>query len=66
MLSKDLTHETTKLKNHWTNKKELVKKVMKEFVALRPKMYNYLVDDCHIDKKAKGTKNCVIKQEIKL
>ena len=29
---------------------------MTEFVALRPKTYLYLTDDCEEDKKAKGTK----------
>ena len=37
-----------------------------EFVALRPKTYSYLADDCKEDKKAKGTKKCVIKRIIKL
>ena len=36
-------------------------KIMKEFIALKPKMYNG-----HIDKKAKGTEKYVIKREIKL
>ena len=36
-----------------------------EFVALRPKTYSYLMDDCKEDKKAKGTKTCVIKKMIK-
>ena len=34
---------------------------MKEFVALRPKTYSYLMDDDNEHKKAKGTKKCVIK-----
>ena len=29
---------------------------MTEFVALRPKTYSYLTDDCEEDKKAKATK----------
>ena len=32
---------------------------MKEFVALRLKMYSYLTDDGYIDKKVKSTKKCV-------
>ena len=40
-------------------------KIMTEFVALRPKTYSYLVDDGGSDKKAKGTKKCVIKQRLK-
>ena len=46
-------------------KDELGEKIIKEFVALRPKTYAYLTDDCEEDKKAKGTKNCVIKRELK-
>ena len=29
---------------------------LKEFVELRAKIYNYLIDDGSVDKKAKGTK----------
>ena len=46
-------------------KDELGGSVMMEFVALRPKTYSYLTDDCKKDKKAKGTKKCVIKRIIK-
>ena len=42
-------------------KDELEGKIIKEFVALRPKTYSYLTDDDTIHKKAKGTKQCVIK-----
>ena len=45
-------------------KDELGGKVMKEFIGLRPKCYSYLTDDGNVDKKAKGTKKCVIKKEI--
>ena len=38
---------------------------MSEFVALRPKSYSYLTEDCKDDKKAKRTKKCVIKQRLK-
>ena len=38
-------------------KDELRGKIMIEFVALSPKTYSYLTDDCEEDKKAKGTKN---------
>ena len=31
----------------------------------RPKTYSYLTDDCKEDKRAKGTKKCVIKRMIK-
>ena len=46
-------------------KDELGGKVITEFVALIPKTYSYLTDDCKEDKKAKGTKKCVIKRMIK-
>ena len=46
-------------------KDELGGKVITEFVALRPKTYSYLTDDCKEDKKAKGTKKCVVKRMIK-
>ena len=44
-------------------KDELGGKIMKEFIGLRPKCYSYLTDDGNVDKKAKGTKTCVIKKE---
>ena len=46
-------------------KDELGGRVITEFVALRPKTYSYLTDDCKEDKKSKGTKKCVIKRMIK-
>ena len=46
-------------------KDELGGKIMTEFVALRPKTYSYLTDDCKEDKKAKRTKKCVIKRGLK-
>ena len=45
-------------------KDELGGKIMKEFVALRAKTYAYLTDDDSEKKKAKGTKDCVIKLEL--
>ena len=41
-------------------------KIKIEFVTLRLKTYPYLTDDCNKDKKAKGTKKCVIKRRLKL
>ena len=38
---------------------------MTEFVALKPKTYSYLMDHGGSDKKAKGTKKCVIKRRLK-
>ena len=46
-------------------KDELGGKIITEFVTLRPKTYPYLTDDGKEDKKAKGTKKCVIKRMIK-
>ena len=46
-------------------KDELGGKITTEFVTLRPKTYSYLTDDGKEDKKAKGTKKCVIKRMIK-
>ena len=46
-------------------KDELGSKIIMEFVTLRPKTYSYLTDDGKQDKKAKGTKKCVIKRMIK-
>ena len=46
-------------------KDELGGKIITEFFTLRPKTYSYLTDDSKEDKKAKGTKKCVIKRMIK-
>ena len=46
-------------------KDELGGEIITEFVTLRPKTYSYLTDDSKEDKKAKGTKKCVIKKMIK-
>ena len=45
-------------------KNELGGKVITEVVALRPKPYAYLMDDGSNHKKTKGTKKCVIKQNL--
>ena len=52
-------------------KDDLGGKIMKEIVALRPRIYKYLIDDAHVDKKKakkktqKRAQNSVKKQEIK-
>ena len=46
-------------------KDELGGKDMTKFVGLRTKNYNHSKDDGTEDKKAKGTKKCVIKGKIK-
>ena len=38
---------------------------MKEFIRLRANTYSYLKDNNDKDKKAKGTKKCVIKRKLK-
>ena len=55
MLKKDLIHNIMKSVDRY------LLEIMTEFVALRPKTYSYLTDDCKEDNKAKGTKKCVIK-----
>ena len=45
-------------------KDELGGKIITEFVTLRPKTYSFLTDGKG-DKKAKGTKKCIIKKMIK-
>ena len=44
---------------------ELGGKIITEFVALRPKTYSFLTNNGKEDKKAKGTKKCIIKKMIK-
>ena len=46
-------------------KDELGGKIIMEFVTLIPETYSYLTGDGKEDKKAKGTKKCVIKKMIK-
>ena len=46
-------------------KDELGGKIITKFVTLRSKTYSYLTDDGKEDKKAKGTKKCIIKKMIK-
>ena len=45
-------------------KDKLDGKIMKEFCALRAKAYAYKLDDDTENKKAKGTKKCIVKREI--
>ena len=46
-------------------KDELGGQIMQKFVGLRAKTFNYLKDSNDEDKKAKGTKKCVIKRKLK-
>ena len=45
---------------------ELVGLLMKKIVGLRAKTYTYLKENNDEDKKAKGTKTCVIKKPLNL
>ena len=77
MLKKNLMHQIMRSIGHYLKNKKvlgLIKydlggKLMTEFAALRPKTYSYLMKDDgkHVtNKKAKGTKKCVIKRILKL
>ena len=46
-------------------KDEFGGQITKGFVRLRSKTYSYLKDNNNEDKKAKGTKKCVIKIKLK-
>ena len=46
-------------------KDELAGKIVIKVFGLRAKTYSYLIDDGRDNKKAKGTKKCVIKRELK-
>ena len=46
-------------------KYDLGGKIITEFVTLRPKTYSFLTVDGKEDKRAKGTKKCIIKKMIK-
>ena len=45
-------------------KDELGGKIMNEFCALRAKTYSFKLDDDTKNKRAKGTKKCIVKREI--
>ena len=45
-------------------KDELGAKIRAEVVALRPKTWTYVMDDGREDKKAKGTKKCIMKRRL--
>ena len=71
MLKKSMIHQIERPLAMGKNKKviglmkdEFGGKIMKEFIGLRPKCYSYLTDDGNVDKKAKGTKICVIKKKL--
>ena len=45
-------------------KDELGRKIMKEFIGLRSKMYSYKIGEKDEPKKCKGIKKCVVKKTI--
>ena len=47
-------------------KEELGGKIMIEFVALRPKTYSYLTDDCKEEKKQKEQRNVLQNEDLNL
>ena len=47
-----------------SKKDELGEEIMKEFVALTPKMYSYLKIDDYVNQKSKGTKKWIMKREM--
>ena len=75
MMKQDLTLQMLKQTDHCLKgkskkviglmKDELGGQIIKEFVGLRAKTYSYLKDNNDEDKKAKGTKKCVIKRKLK-
>ena len=65
MLKKDLIYQIMNKKVIGLMKDELRVKIMTKFAAFRSKTYSYLMDDGSSDKKAKGTKKCVIKRVLK-
>ena len=38
---------------------------MTQFAVLKPKICNYLTNDCYENRNAKGSKKCVIKRKLK-
>ena len=48
-------------KGNWINERWIWWKILTKFVGLRAKTYSYLIHDGREDKKANGTKKCIIK-----
>ena len=61
----ELNRPLPKGKNKKVMKDELGGKIIKQFIELRAKTYSYLTGNNNEDKKAKGTKKCVIKRKLK-
>ena len=69
-----MNYNATPLIDHYQKEKrkviglmkfELDGKIMTKFIRLRTKMYSYLIQHSSEEKKAKGTKNCVVKRKLK-
>ena len=70
MLKQDLTLQILNQTDHYVKEigctnHELGKQIMKKIVGVRAKTYSYLKENNGKDKKAKGTKKCVIKRKLK-
>ena len=66
MLKQSLTNWTIKSSDHYCVKVIGLMKDVTLIIALRPKNASYLTGNDHVNKKAKGTKKCSLKQENKL
>ena len=64
MLKQDFTLQV--LTDHCLEEKIKKGQIMKEFVGLSAKIYNYLKSNSYEDKRAKGTKICVINRKCKI
>ena len=69
-----MNYNATPLIDHYQKEKrkviglmkfELDGKIMTKFIRLRTKMYSYLIQNSSEEKKAKGTKNCVVRRKLK-
>ena len=64
-LNRPLPKGKNKKKKIGLMKDKLGGKIITKFVRLKAKTYSHLIDNRSEDKKAKGTKNCVIKRKHK-
>ena len=51
--------------DYWTSTPRKGGQIIRKFVGLRAKTYSYLKGNNDEDKKAKGTRKCVIKRNLK-
>ena len=57
-------YQQVKRKSDWLKKDQLGAKITTRFVEVRPKTHCYLINDHIEEKKAEGTKNCIIKLRL--